>query len=79
MVDVQGRASNALLWGEERLTFDHFLSFIDYSATAYKEMSNGASCNKTTIRPMTLIERKRPMWPAVPVKHEMKVYSFFPT
>ncbi|VCW97896.1 unnamed protein product [Gulo gulo] len=59
MVVVQGRAPIALLWGEERLTFDHFLSFMDYSATAYKELSCGANCNKGTIRPMTLAERKR--------------------
>lgn len=34
-------------------------SFMDYSATAYKEMNCGANCNKGTIRPMTLTERKR--------------------
>lgn len=39
MVDVQGRSPNVLLWGEEGLTLDHFLSFIDYFATAEKELS----------------------------------------
>lgn len=59
MVNVQSRAPHALLWGKERLTFDHFLSFIGYSAMAYKDMGNGANCNKAAIRPMTLTERKR--------------------
>ena len=46
MVDVQGRSPNVLLWGEEGLTLDHFLAFIDYFATAEKELSCRANFDR---------------------------------
>lgn len=54
-----GRAPTALLWGEEKLTLDNFLSFTNYFTSSYKAMSHGGNGDKATIRPVSLTERQR--------------------